>query len=145
MQMRLQSILMLMHRGVALMLEIGGRLRIRLLPIQAKKSGPRCGLMPMVKWTESAVSSSASWTSPRGRYRTSPAFLLDLRRNRIAVAMLARRWRIGNAETAPSLASMNLHDDHVVVVPVGLERLATPETDVGVDPYAMRQALLDRV
>src|ERR1700722_9448507 len=54
--------------------------------------------------------------------RAHHAFPLDRRWNRIAVAMLARRGRIGNAETAPSLGSVNLHDDHVVVVPMGLER-----------------------
>src|ERR1700722_9153911 len=62
--------------------------------------------------------------------RAHHALPLDLRRNRIAVAMLARRRRIGNAETTPSLASMNLHDDHIMVVPVRLERLAASETDV---------------
>jgi hypothetical protein len=44
--------------------------------------------------------------------------------------MLARRERIGNAETTPSLASMNLHYDHIMVVPVRFERLAASETDV---------------
>src|SRR3984957_963985 len=77
--------------------------------------------------------------------RAHHAFPFDLRRNRVTVAMLARWRRIGNAETAPSLGSMNLYDDHIVVVPMGLERLAASEADVGIDPDAMRQASLNRI
>lgn len=149
---RLQSSLMLLYGRFALMpREIGAEYRFRscLLAQPRPKINPAArldadGQMGGIRGLKLGLMDFAA-REIQDIARAHCTFPHNVRRNGIAVTMPAHRRRIGNAEASPSLASIDLHDDHVVVVPVRLECLATSEADVGIDPHAMREASLDGI
>ncbi len=95
---------------------------------------------PTVKWMDGSASVSAACTKPRGTYSRSPTCKSQVGRRRQAVGgnrfitmLHLVRWHLGGVVQVPDLRSLDLQDQHVVVVVVGNEPSRSGRRDVSVD------------
>src|SRR5208337_786526 len=69
----------------------------------------------------------------------------DLRGRGLSASILLDGERDGAAVAPPALPTVDLYQQHVVVVPMRLERAAPTEAQIGIDSDAMGEAPLERI